>query len=103
MAMLKITTVKTDRRCRLILEGELLSPWVAELKREWNDARVSAGGLTLMVDLRNVTTISQEGKDILLDMMSEGARFVCGGVLNRHVLQQLEHKGALGFPVEHTR
>ncbi len=90
--MLKITTVKTERRCRLVLEGELASPWVAELMREWNNARDTPGGLPVIVDLRNVITISQEGKSVLLDMMSAGVRFVCGGVLNRHVLQQLARK-----------
>ena len=92
MAMLKITTVKTNRRCRIVVEGELVSSGVEELKREWFEARVSAGGLTLIVDLRNVITIGQEGKDVLFEMMSEGVRFICGGVHNRHVLQQLARK-----------
>ena len=92
MAMLKITTIKTERQCRIVVEGELVSPCVGELRREWNEARVSAGCLTLIVDLRNVITIGQEGKDILLEMMSEGVRFLCRGVHNRHVLQQLAAK-----------
>jgi hypothetical protein len=95
MAMLKITRVKTKRRCRVVLEGELVSPWVAELKKEWNDIRSFEAGLTLIVDLRDVITISQEGKDFLLEMMSQGVKFICGGVLNRHVLQQLARKSAL--------
>jgi hypothetical protein len=90
--MLKITTVKTNRQCRVVVEGELVSSCVEELKREWDEARGSAGCLTLIVDLRNVTTIGQKGKDVLLEMMSEGARIICGGVHNRHVLQQLAHK-----------
>ena len=92
MAMLKITTVQTNRRCRIVVEGELVSSGVEELKREWDEARVSAGCLTLIVDLRNVITIGQEGKDILLEMMNEGVRFICRGVHNRHVLQQLARK-----------
>ena len=92
MAMLKITTVKTNRQCRIVVEGELVSSGVGVLKREWDEARVSAGCLTLIVDLRNVIVIGQEGKDVLIEMMSEGARFICGGVHNRHVLQQLARK-----------
>ena len=92
MAMLKITTVKTNRQCRIVVEGELVSSGVEELKREWDEARVLAGCLTLIVDLRNVITIGQEGKDVLLEMMSEGVRFICRGVHNRHVLQQLARK-----------
>jgi hypothetical protein len=90
--MLKITRVRTRRRCRMVLEGELVSPWVAELKREWSDIRSSEQGLTMIVDLRNVVTISQEGSDVLFEMMSQGVKFICGGVLNRHVLQQLARK-----------
>jgi len=90
--MLKITTVKTDRRCRLVLEGNLISPWVEELKREWNDARVSAGNMPLIVDIRNVLAISPEAENVLFEMICEGAGFVCGGVHNRHIVQQLLRK-----------
>jgi hypothetical protein len=90
--MLKITRVRTKRRCRLVLEGELVSPWVAELRREWNDIRSSELDMTLIADLRNVVTISQEGRDVLFEMMNQGAKFCCGGVFNRHVLQQLARK-----------
>jgi len=93
--MLKITTNKTGKRYRLVLEGELVCPWVTELRREWDSARASAGDLSLTVDLRSVTTISQTGKILLRDMMSEGVDFVCGGVLNRYVLQQLIRKAAM--------
>jgi hypothetical protein len=92
VAMLKITTVKTNRQCRIVVEGELITSGVKELKRAWHEARVSAGCLTLIVDLRNVIAIGQEGKDVLLEMMSEGVRFICGGVHNRHVLQQLARR-----------
>jgi hypothetical protein len=93
--MLKITRVRTKRRCRVVLEGELVSPWVAELRREWNDIRSSERDLTMIVDLKNVVTISQEGSAVLFEMMSQGVKFICGGVLNRHVLQQLARKIAL--------
>jgi len=95
--MLKITTFRTSQRCRLVLDGKLVSPWVAELKREWEDARICAPELTLIVDLRNVTTISQEGENILLGMMQDGTKFVCGGVLNRHVLHQLARKRTINL------
>jgi hypothetical protein len=93
--MLKITTIKTSRRCRIVLEGELVPPWVAELQMAWKDACSSAGSLPLIVDIRNVVAISREGTDVLLQMMSKGVRFVCCGVLNRHVVQQLTRKLAI--------
>lgn len=91
-AMLKITTATTDRKIRLILEGKLVSPWIAELITEWNHVRASARDLILTVDMRNVTMISEEGEQILFQMMSEGARFISGGILNRHVVRKLARK-----------
>jgi hypothetical protein len=93
--MLKITRVKTERRWRVVLEGELIAPWVAELRQEWKEIRTLEGELKLIVDLRNVVSISQEGRDVLFEMMSQDVKFICGGVLNRHVLRELARKIAL--------
>lgn len=90
--MLRVTTVKTNRRLRLILRGTLASPWVERLIEEWDDVRASTRCLAIVVDLRGVTLISQEGKEILLRMMRDGARFICRRVLNRHVLQRSTRK-----------
>lgn len=83
------------RRWRVILEGEIIAPWVAELRKEWNEIRSLEGGLNVIVDLRNVVSISQEGRDVLFEMMSQDVKFICGGVLNRHVLRELSRKIAL--------
>jgi hypothetical protein len=93
--MLKITRVKTERRWRVVLEGELTSPWVTELRKEWKEIRSLEGDLKVIVDLRNVVSMSQEGRDVLFEMMSQGVKFICGGVLNRHVLRELARKISL--------
>jgi len=93
--MLKITRVKTERRWRVILEGELIAPWVTELRKECKEIRNLEGGLKVIVDLRNVVSISQEGREVLFEMMSQGVKFICGGVLNRHILRELSRKIAL--------
>jgi len=36
--------------------------------------------------------ISQQGQNVPLGMMGDAAKFLCGGVLNKHVLQQLERE-----------
>jgi hypothetical protein len=90
--MLKITRVKTERLWRVVLEGELISPWVTELRKEWEEIRSLEGDLKVIVDLRNVVSMSQEGRDFLFEMMSQGVKFICGGVLNRHVLRELARK-----------
>jgi len=46
----------------------------------------------LVIDLSNATLISQEGEEALLELMSEGAKFSCGGVLTKYVIRQLAHR-----------
>ena len=96
--MLKICVndIRTERR--LVLEGTLTGPWVAELMTAWNAATAGLEGRKLVVDLRNVTFISEEGKDALSELMSKGARFCCAGVLTKHVLQQLARESKMSPP-----
>ena len=91
--MLKITAVDTANRRTLVLEGQLIDPWVTELERSWIEARASGGAHSIVVDLKDVTAISQRGENVLYKMMADGAEFnCCRGVLTRHVLEQLKHR-----------
>ena len=94
--MLKITAIDNEDQRTLILEGKLIDPWVEELEHEWSET-VPEGRRRVFVDLKDVTTISQRGENLLYRMMAEGAKFsCCRGVLTRHVLQQLERRRKLG-------
>lgn len=90
--MLKISTTESRSERRLILEGKLIQPWVAELRRTWRMASENLEGRKLVIDLSNATTISQEGENILFELMREGATFSCGGVLTTYVLKQLKYR-----------
>ena len=91
--MLKISVIDSPTERRLVLEGKLIAPWVGELRTAWKTANEEMEGRTLVVDLRNVTIISQEGQIALLELMSAGAKFRCSGVLIKHVkLKQLARK-----------
>ena len=74
------------------MEGTLIGPWVAELRTSWRNAYQERGGRKLIVDLRNLTTISREGEDAIFDLVKEGAKFSCGKVLTKHVRKQLARK-----------
>jgi hypothetical protein len=88
--MLKVTIVETRNQRRLILEGALIQPWIAELKKACTAAiETSPQGCQLVVDLNNVTTIGKEGEDVLSDLMRGGAKFSCAGVLTKHLLKQM--------------
>jgi len=91
--MLKISTVDTGTERRLILEGRLISPWIAELRTAWTRVKAEVNDRELVIDVENVTVISEEGENALLQLINEGAKFRCRGDLTKHVLQQLARRG----------
>ncbi len=90
--MFKISIVDTPNQRRLILEGKLVSPWTAEVMAAWRNAAGQLEGRSLVVDLTNVTLISCDGEEVLSELMRNGAKFSCGGVLTRHVVKQLARR-----------
>ena len=89
------TTYVQDFYCRhpistqASVEGRLSEPWVGELPTTWRDARRDLDGRRLVIDLSSLTVISREGEDAIFDLMKQGAKFCCAGILNRHVLKRL--------------
>jgi hypothetical protein len=96
--MFKISTVDTPSQRTLVVEGRLVGPWVDELCTAWRNACEERGGRKLVVDLRNLTTVSSAGEDAIFDLMKQGAKFSCGNVLTNHVLKQLARKKQRELP-----
>ncbi len=92
--MLRITTQVENERTVLRVEGKLVQPWIQELEKCWLEPRPN--GSTLVVDLRSVTVISGEGKELLGRMHQSGAKLVTSGVLMNSVLEQLGKVHAQG-------
>ena len=91
--MLKITAIDDNNHRTLVLEGQLIDPWVSELEKSWSEARMSIRAGSIVVDLKDVTVISQHGENVLYRMMADGVEFnCCRGVLTKHVLQQLKER-----------
>jgi hypothetical protein len=90
--MLRISILEGRNERRLIVEGKLVAPWSAELKTACDRARVDLGGRELVIDVRNLSVISQEGETVLLDLMNQGVRFRCCGVFTKQVLKQLARR-----------
>jgi hypothetical protein len=86
--VLKISGVESRSERRLILEGKLLAPWVTELRTACEKARAGLQNRELVIDLKNLTAISQEGENVLLELMNERLTFRCG-VFTKQVLRQL--------------
>jgi hypothetical protein len=90
--MLKISIVEAQGQRRLVLEGTLVRPWTVEVERAWYGAQQELQGRKLVIDLSNVTLTSIDGEETLSRLMSEGAKFSCGGVFMKHVLKQVARK-----------
>jgi hypothetical protein len=86
--MLKITILDTPDRRRLVLEGKLVAPWAAELRKECRGAAADLRGRELVIELRN----SEDGQNVLLELMKEGVRFRSSGVFTKHVMKRLAHE-----------
>jgi hypothetical protein len=71
--MLKISVIDNSTQRRLTLEGRLAASRLPEMGRAWNLAKVDLGSRELIVDLKRVTAISEEGESALLDLMNQGA------------------------------
>ena len=87
--MAKISITERHTHLRLIVEGELVGPWAAKLKSACEKANVDLRGREIVLDIRHLTAISQEGENVLLQMMRNGTKFLCSGVFTKHVLTQL--------------
>jgi hypothetical protein len=90
--MFRISTIDTQRERRLVVEGTLVSPWIEELQKTWSNAGDALDGRSLVIDLTNATVISREGESAIFELMKDGAKFSCGGVLTKHVLKELARR-----------
>ncbi len=90
--MFKISIVDNRSQRRVVVEGRLIEPWVDELRATWKIATRDLEGRRLVIDVGSLTVISQKGEDAIFDLMKEGAKFSCGGVLTRHVLKRLARR-----------
>lgn len=91
-AVLKISILDTPNQCRLMLEGRLIAPWAAELRNARKAAQAHLHGRTLVIDLKNLTAISEDGEKALLELLNEGITIRCSGVFTKHVLKQLARR-----------
>jgi hypothetical protein len=90
--MLKISLIDSARQRRLIVEGKLIAPWAAELRSACEEARVDLLGRELVIEMKHVTTISQEGENVILELINRGVRFRCHGVFAKHVVKELTRR-----------
>jgi anti-anti-sigma regulatory factor len=88
--MLKITKIDTPSEQKLILEGRLTKPWIADLRSQWEKSRHAHPERKFVVDLRGVMRIDSAGEGALALMKTGGAEFLATGIRMKHLLEDLE-------------
>jgi hypothetical protein len=87
--MLKISIIDSKTQRRLVVEGKLIAPWTAELQSAWRKATTDVKGRELVVDVKGLTSITEDGETVLMELMKAGARFRSSGVFTKQVLKRL--------------
>jgi hypothetical protein len=90
--MLKISIVDTKSLRRLVVEGRLVDPWAAELTSVWRKAIADSDGRNVVIYAKCLTAITEDGENVLLELMKEGARFHSSGVFTKQILKRLARK-----------
>jgi anti-anti-sigma regulatory factor len=90
--MLKISIVEGRKQRRLVVEGKLVAPWCDEVKAACDRAGSGLNGRELVIDLKNVTPISQQGENLLLELMKQGVRLRGCGVFTNEILKQVARR-----------
>jgi hypothetical protein len=91
-AMLKISILDTSSQRRLLIEGKLIGPWATELARVWRQATVDLNDRALVIDVKGLTAITEDGENVLLELMKEGASFRSSGVFTKQVLKRMARR-----------
>jgi ABC-type transporter Mla MlaB component len=86
--MLRVSVFRNDSVETWELEGKLSGDWVKELERCWR-ASTPQAGVTVQVNLKAVSYIDAEGKQLLADMHEGGVEIKGCGCMARAVVEEI--------------
>ena len=92
--MLKISLIDSVRQRRVVVEGKVIAPWAAELRSACKKAGADLRGRELIVEMKHITAISQEGENVVLELINGGIKFRCDGVFTKHVVKELTRRAS---------
>ena len=99
--MLRITIHEDGTVCRLELAGKLEGPWVAETEKAWR-ASIRPDQKT-EIDLRELTSVDNHGRDLLAAFQRSGACLVVEGVWMTALLGDLTSQPCEGSVMQPSR
>jgi hypothetical protein len=99
--MLRITIHEEDKACRLELAGKLEGPWVAETEKAWRAS--IRPDQKIEIDLRELTSVDNDGRDLLGAFQRSGACLIVEGVWMTALLGDLTSQPCEGSVVQSPR
>lgn len=87
--MLKISISETSTERKMSLKGQMIGTDVRELRTICTRLKGKLDGRALVIDIKGVALINQEGENLLLELINWGAKLRPEGALAQCVLQQL--------------
>jgi hypothetical protein len=90
--VLKISVIDTPWQRKLVVEGKLIFPWAAELRTAYESSAADLAGREIVIEIRDLMAVSQEGENVLLELMNKGVTFHSSGVFTRQVMKTLARR-----------
>jgi anti-anti-sigma regulatory factor len=95
--MLKLTKDEAADVVTLRLDGRVAGPWVSEFEKVWRSLAAVLGARKLLVDLRGVTFMNADGRQLLSVMCREtGAQFLADTPMTQYFAEEAKR----GVPSE---
>jgi anti-anti-sigma regulatory factor len=99
--MFRATVEHDGELVTLRIEGRLSGPCLPELENCWRQMMNGNGSRRCVVDLKEVTFISSQGKQLLERLCRAGAQLTGNGLMTRAVVEQItESAGVAGTTTE---
>lgn len=88
--LLRISIHEDDNTIEFTPEGRIAGPWVAELKRAWQETAARVAEKKLSLDLRSVTYADAAGKRALRQIFSEcGAELITNSPWSQYLADEI--------------
>lgn len=91
--MIRISIQDEERLATLKIEGKIAGPWAAELSETWKTFAPSLGTRKLRLDIRGVTFVDREGKQLLQEICRwTDAEILADTPMTKHFAEEATRK-----------
>lgn len=87
--MLRITIHNKRDVTHFIMEGTLTGEWAKELERCWRQATATTPPPRILVELRDVRFVDEEGRKLLRQMARAGAELIADDLMMKAIVEKI--------------